>query len=99
MSKPKRKTAKKYVVSGRVHGVGFRYFAERWANLLGLTGYVKNLWDGTVEVYAIGDQAGLEEFKRQLAAGPRSAHVTNVMESEETVSPRHAHAFRIEEGW
>ncbi len=99
MSKSKHKIARKYVISGRVQGVGFRYFAERWANLLGLTGYVKNVWDGTVEVYAIGDQAGLDEFKRQLATGPRSAHVTNVMESEENVNPRYEDGFRIEDGW
>ena len=45
------KVAKKYVVSGRVQGVGYRFFAERVAQELGMGGYVKNLWDGRVEVY------------------------------------------------
>jgi len=73
------------VISGRVQGVGFRYFAERVALQLGIRGYVKNLWSGSVEVYAIGDEAWLEEFKRQLAEGPRSARVKGIEESEESV--------------
>lgn len=99
MNKSSPKIARKYVISGRVQGVGFRYFAERWANLLGLAGYVKNLWDGTVEAYAIGDAASLDEFKRQLGEGPRAAHVTGVTESEETVNARYSHGFSIEDLW
>ena len=49
------KLARKFIVSGRVQGVGYRFFAERCANRLGVSGYVKNCWDGTVEVYAVGD--------------------------------------------
>src|SRR5438132_524586 len=75
MGHSKTERAKKYTISGRVQGVGFRFFAERWANQLGIRGYVKNCWEGTVEVYAIGDEISLEEFKRQLAEGPRSASV------------------------
>src|SRR6516225_11384185 len=71
------KVAKRYVISGRVQGVGFRYFAERWAIQLGISGYVKNCWGGNVEVYAIADTISLEEFKSHLAEGPRSARVTN----------------------
>lgn len=99
MSRSSQKIARKYVISGRVQGVGFRYFAERWANVLGLAGYAKNLWDGTVEVYAVGDVASLDEFKRQLGEGPRSAHVTGLMESEETVNARYSQGFSIEGGW
>lgn len=73
------------MISGRVQGVGFRYFAERAAHQLGICGYVKNLWSGSVEVYAIGDEASLEEFKRQLAEGPRSARVKGIEESDEAV--------------
>ncbi len=79
--KTRAKIAKRYRVSGRVQGVGYRFFAEHWANQLGLCGYVKNLWDGNVEVYAIGAPAALEEFKRRLAEGPRSARVTSLEES------------------
>jgi acylphosphatase len=90
--------ARTYVISGRVQGVGFRYFAERMAHEFGIRGYVKNLSSGSVEVYAIGDEKSLEKFKRQLAEGPRSARVTGIEESEETVSKEYGR-FRIEDGW
>jgi acylphosphatase len=77
--------ARKYVVSGRVQGVGFRFFAERVGNELHLRGYVKNLWNGDVEAYALGEEVQLEEFKRRLTEGPRMARVESVQESEATV--------------
>ncbi len=98
MSKAGAKIAKKYLVSGRVQGVGYRYFVEEWANQLGICGYVKNLWGGSVEVYGIGDEFALEEFKKHLAEGPRSARVTRLEESKEAVNPRYTH-FVIEGGW
>jgi acylphosphatase len=98
MSEARKKTAKKFVISGRVQGVGYRYFAERWAEQLGIAGYVKNLWDGTVEVYAIGDAMALEELKLRLTEGPRSARVTGVSESDEAVDKRYID-FMIEDGW
>jgi acylphosphatase len=87
---PKAKTrhqriAKRFVISGRVQGVGFRYFAQGWANQLGICGYVKNLWSGNVEVYAVGDPVPMEEFKRQLAEGPRMARVKGFEEMDEPV--------------
>lgn len=94
----KPKIAKQFVVSGRVQGVGFRFFAERVANQLGLRGYVKNRWDGTVEVYAIGDAESLLELQRRLAEGPRSAHVTGIEESDEPVRKEYS-TFMIEGGW
>jgi len=98
MDSTRAQLARKYVISGRVQGVGFRYFAEREANQRGIRGYVKNLWDGSVEVYAIGDAIALEEFKRRLAEGPRSARVTGIEESDEEVSRRYT-IFVIEGGW
>jgi acylphosphatase len=92
------KVAKKYVVSGRVQGVGYRFFAERVAQELGMGGYVKNLWDGRVEVYAIGDEALLEEFKRRLEQGPPGSRVKNIEESDEPVNKRYS-SFMIEGGW
>jgi len=92
------KIARTYVISGRVQGVGFRYFAERVANQLGIRGYVKNLSTGSVEVYAIGDENSLEQLKRHLAEGPCSARVTAIDESEETVSAEYSR-FEIEGGW
>jgi acylphosphatase len=90
--------ARTYVISGRVQGVGYRFFAERMAQQLGIRGFVKNLSSGRVEVYAIGDEHSLEEFKRLLAEGPRSARVTGVEEWEDTVSKEYFR-FRIEDGW
>lgn len=92
------KLARKYLISGRVQGVGFRFFADHWATQLGLSGYVKNRWDGTVEAYAIGDAAALAEFKARLAEGPRSARVDNIQESEEQVNHRYKR-FVIESDW
>jgi len=90
--------ARKYRVSGRVQGVGFRYFAERAAHELGLGGYVRNCSDGSVEVYAIGNAAALDEFRARLVQGPRSAQVMSVDESEEPVNARYRD-FMIESGW
>jgi acylphosphatase len=98
MAKAAAKIAKKFLITGRVQGVGYRYFAERWASQLGICGYVKNLWDGNVEVYAIGDAVALEELKRQLAEGPRSARIAAIDESDETVDKRY-NRFIIEGGW
>jgi acylphosphatase len=96
--KPDVKVAKKFLISGTVQGVGYRFFAERVANQLGLRGYVKNLWDGRVEAYAIGDAAALEEFKRQLAQGPRGARVRDIEESEQPIESRYR-SFVIEGSW
>lgn len=93
-----KKTARKYAVIGRVQGVGFRFFAENWANRLGLSGYVKNCADGSVEAYAIGDSAALEEFKTRLKEGPRSARVDQIQEFEEQVQSSYKR-FVIESDW
>jgi acylphosphatase len=66
------------VVEGLVQGVGFRYFAARRAEGLGLAGYARNLYDGSVEVEAEGDRSLLGEYIAQLRVGPRSAHVANL---------------------
>ena len=80
-----KKEARKYVIIGRVQGVGFRFYTENWARRLGLSGYVKNCADGSVEACAVGDAAALEEFKARLTEGPRSARVDQVQEFEEQV--------------
>jgi len=66
------------IVRGRVQGVGFRYFTQREASALGLTGYVRNRWDGTVEVVAEGPRQALERLLARLRLGPRSAYVEEV---------------------
>lgn len=93
-----KKRAMKFVISGRVQGVGFRFFAENWAHRLGLSGYVKNCANGTVEAYAIGGAAALEEFRDHLAEGPRSARVDNIQEFEEQVKNSYKR-FVVESDW
>ncbi|MGQ9470082.1 MAG: acylphosphatase [Candidatus Aminicenantales bacterium] len=65
-------------VSGRVQGVFFRDFTRRWARTLGLTGWVRNVFDGRVEVMAEGNQEALETFIEKLKEGPPAASVENV---------------------
>ncbi len=65
-------------VSGMVQGVGFRYSAVHQARRLGLAGYVRNLWDGTVEVVAEGREVQLQQLERWLHHGPPGAIVRRV---------------------
>ena len=74
--------ARLYFVSGRVQGVGFRFFVEAEARALKLKGYVRNLHDGRVEVYAIGSERSLGELRRQLESGPPGSRVERVEERE-----------------
>ena len=67
------------IVKGLVQGVGYRFFVIRRAELLGLTGWVKNLPDRTVEVVAEGDRELLEELIKELWKGPSVAQVTDVV--------------------
>jgi acylphosphatase len=87
-------SARRWVVRGRVQGVGFRYFAQRAAAGLGLTGYVRNLDDGRVEVYAAGRPEQLSQLAALLYSGPRWADVRGVDEQDAAV--RHYGGFRIE---
>jgi acylphosphatase len=65
-------------VSGRVQGVGFRQHTVRKAMSLGLTGWVANRWDGSVETVAEGPRQRLRQFERYLHEGPRAALVQSV---------------------
>lgn len=66
------------VVEGHVQGVGFRAFVTRRASGLGLTGWVRNRWDGSVEVVAEGERSNLDQLASALQRGPASARVTKV---------------------
>jgi acylphosphatase len=66
------------VISGRVQGVAFRFYIQRWAAELGLTGWVRNLYDGRVEVLAEGKKDDLDELLTRLREGPRQAVVENL---------------------
>jgi len=70
--------ARQYLVSGRVQGVGFRWFVRRAASVEGLHGWVRNLPDGRVEIRAEGDAETLERFERQVRVGPPGAQVDEV---------------------
>jgi acylphosphatase len=71
------------IISGTVQMVGFRAFAESRAVMRGVTGYVRNLPSGEVEVVAEGDKTLLEELLAELRRGPSGARVRNVMVSWE----------------
>ncbi|MCU0650491.1 MAG: acylphosphatase [Gemmatimonadaceae bacterium] len=66
------------IVHGRVQGVGFRWFTQRTARHLGLTGWVRNLPAGTVEVYAVGPVDALDRLRDALHRGPAGASVEAV---------------------
>ena len=76
---------RRYIVRGRVQGVGYRYFVEGIARDLGLSGYARNLEDGGVEVYAAGTDAALKELSGYLWKGPRMSEVRGVEEQAATV--------------
>ena len=79
-----------------VQGVGFRFFAARAAERLGLAGYVANLPDGRVEVYAIGNAAQIEALRTELQRGPRMARVERVTEQDAEILARNTGGFSIE---
>ena len=88
--------ARRYYVSGMVQGVGYRYFARQLAQRLGIAGYVKNLRDGRVEVYAIGPASVLESIRTELERGPNGASVVGVTEEEAPVDPKFTARFTVE---
>ena len=90
--------ARRFVVRGRVQGVGFRWFVEREAHLLGIAGWVRNNSDGSVEVLAMGTRDQLAGLRSRLQQGPRAARVDNVEESESQPLAG-VRTFRIEGAW
>jgi len=87
------KSARRYLIRGRVQGVGFRYFVELTAHEIGITGWVRNLADGRVEVYAVGTKDQLDDLDGRLWSGPRWADVRGVEVREDAVENRPG--FRI----
>ena len=90
--------ARRFLVRGRVQGVGFRWFVEREAHILGVAGWVRNNADGSVEVLAIGSGDQLLALRSRLRAGPRAARVDEVGELEVKPVPGLT-TFRIEGAW
>jgi acylphosphatase len=90
--------SRRFLVRGRVQGVGFRWFVEREAHTLGIAGWVRNNPDSTVEVLAMGTREQLSGLRTRLQQGPRAARVDDVEESEaKPVSG--LTTFRIEGAW
>jgi acylphosphatase len=87
--------ARRFVVKGRVQGVGFRWFVENEASKLGIHGWVRNREDGCVEVLAAGTKSQLDSLYDVLQQGPRAARVDSVqvIEAEPTADLK---SFRIE---
>jgi len=90
--------ARRFIVRGRVQGVGFRWFVEREAHILGIAGWVRNNPDSSVEVFAIGTRDQLAGLRSRLREGPRAARVDNVEEVEAKPASGVTN-FRIEGAW
>jgi acylphosphatase len=86
--------AKRFVISGRVQGVGFRFFLQEHAAVEGVHGYVRNLPDGRVEAFIEGDDESVLRVERALRRGPAGADVENVL-VENAVPSGRATGFSI----
>ncbi len=84
-----------WIVSGRVQGVGYRWFTVRTAEELSVRGWVRNTADGKVEVLAVGDVEKLEAFERRLWKGPSLSHVDNVDKVYKTLDVNDFKSFKI----
>ena len=89
---------KRYLVRGRVQGVGFRWFVEREAHMLGIAGWVRNNHDGSVEVLAQGTRDQLSGLHSRLREGPRAARV-DAVEVSDAPPVSGLSSFRIEGAW
>lgn len=87
--------ARKFLISGRVQGVGYRFFAQRSSAKHQVRGYVKNLEDGRVEILAEGSAVAVEAFRLDLAAGPTYSQVGEIEELIVETSGLYS-SFRIE---
>jgi acylphosphatase len=78
-----------------VQGVGFRFFTQRVAEEVRVTGFVRNLWDGRVEVFAMGTAEQHKELRRQLERGPMGSEVAQVQEEPAAPDPEYDGRFAI----
>jgi len=88
------RVARRFLVSGRVQGVGYRYFAFDAARREGLAGSVRNLDDGRVEVIAEGEAEAVTRFERAIRQGPSRARVEHAI--VEDIEPLTTHGFTID---
>jgi acylphosphatase len=99
MTKDSRLVSKRFIVRGRVQGVGFRWFVEREAKQLGLGGWVRNNEDSTVECLAIGPVEKVQALKAKLEQGPRASRVEWVEEIEVAMPAEGPGSFEIRGAW
>ena len=85
---------KRFRIYGHVQGVGFRYFTWKQALKIGVTGFVRNLADGSVEVIAVGSENQIDALNAWLQHGPRTAIVDNVF-SENYLGDKEFTAFQV----
>jgi acylphosphatase len=88
--------ARRYMVTGRVQGVGYRNFVEYTAGKLNVDGYVRNRRDGSVEVFAMGTDEELQKLRTALERGPMMAQVSRVAEEPSDVEARYVGIFTVE---
>jgi acylphosphatase len=86
--------ARRYLISGRVQGVGFRYFTQAAAEREGVQGWVRNLPDGRVEASGEGERDAMDRFEHQLRHGPPGARVERV-EIEDRVPDSRERGFNV----
>ena len=94
---PESALARRFLVRGRVQGVGFRWFVEREAHILQIAGWIRNNPDGTVEVLAQGTREQLAGLHSRLREGPRAARVDQVEVSDAEPIPGLA-SFQVRGG-
>ena len=80
------RVARRFVIHGRVQGVGFRWFTQEAASREGVTGWVRNLHDGSVEAWVEGESEAVTRVERAIRSGPRGAHVEKVFVDNEDPS-------------
>jgi acylphosphatase len=88
--------ARRFVVRGRVQGVGYRNFVEHLAGKINIHGYVRNRPDGSVEVLAMGTAEDLRKLRKGLEKGPMMSRVDEVSEESSAIEPRYLEDFTIE---
>ena len=89
-----QRTARRFVISGRVQGVGYRAFTQYAARAMGATGWARNLGNGDVEVHANGTPSQLDDLEARLRQGPRWAEVREVTATDAPVSGDSAFEIR-----
>lgn len=87
------RVARRYVITGRVQGVGFRYFTEAAAARAGVHGWVRNNPDGSVEVFLEGDVTAVDAVEASLRRGPSPSRIDDVNVTDE--SPTHRTGFSV----